>query len=256
MHVLVVKGKTLLKGAITVLFVLCAVLFGVWLSKTADASTQTSGKVQTMPVVRVNTAERKLALTIECYGQCDELGRMLDLLDTYKVKASFFITGDFATQDKAKVLEIKGRGHEIYQLSDTKEAMKGITREKAIERYKAGESALSTVTTPTGKLVGIPRGEFTTGVLEAAHSLGYTAVRYTVDLQSIYDKDSSILSDHLNPYIGSGAIIRHGLDVPTPTITLSEVLSQVRDQGYTIVPLGQLLYQNGRIDDEGIMHEK
>lgn len=257
MRVLVVKGKTLIKGTITVLFVICAVLFGVWLSGMANTSAPTAAGVPVSPIYRVDTTERKLALILVCSGDdSTELPFMLDLLDSAGIKASFFVTGEFAGLHQEKTAEVLARGHEVYQMTDTEDTMKGLPREQAAARIKAGETQVSAVVKLTGKVLCLPKGEFSNETLEAAHSLGYIPVRYTVNLQSIYEKDSATLSEHLFPYIGSGAIIRHGLDVPTPTVTLNEVLGDIKSQGYSVVPLGQLLYPGGKVDGEGIQHRK
>ena len=54
MRVLVIKGKTLVKGAVTVLFVVCAVLLGVWLSgMTADTGTPTAAGVPVLSLIHI-----------------------------------------------------------------------------------------------------------------------------------------------------------------------------------------------------------
>ena len=257
MRVLVIKGKTLVNGAVTVLFVVCAVLLGVWLSgMTADTGTPTAAGVPVSPIYRVDTDERKLALILECCTTDDtELSYMLDLLDNAGVKASFFFTGEFAAQFQDDVALVQSHGHEVYQMTDCEDTMEGLDRDAAVTRIRTGEKQVSAAAPLTGKVLALPKGWFSSEVLEAAHSLGYTPIRYTVSLQSIYSQNSAVFSENLSPYIVNGAIIRHGTDVPTPTVTLNEVLSNIKDRGYEIVPLGQLLYEDGRVDAEGVQHK-
>lgn len=115
------------------------------------------------------------------------LPRLLDTLEHYDVKATFFVPGAVADRYPAQVKEIANRGHEIGCHGDQHEILAVLTKE---EQKRILESAREKLQKLTGQPVTgfrMPEGEMNQDTLEVLKELGF-----------VY---SSSLSDDDRPYI-------------------------------------------------------
>ena len=55
-----------------------------------------AGVQKLLPIYKVATNEKKVALTINCAWSEDDIDLILDTLDKNKVKLTFFVVGDWA----------------------------------------------------------------------------------------------------------------------------------------------------------------
>lgn len=99
---------TLLTIGIVILLALCgAILLGKWLKR--YLSPQIMGRV----VRCVRTDEKVMALTFDDGPNPENTPHLLDVLDRYDARATFFVLGRKATQHPNLIAEMAGRGHEI-----------------------------------------------------------------------------------------------------------------------------------------------
>ncbi|MCY4579410.1 MAG: polysaccharide deacetylase [Chloroflexi bacterium] len=80
------------------------------------------------------------------YGPSVAAPRILDLLDKYNIKASFYIPGYIAETHEELVLDIQRRGHEIGHHGYMHEPPATLTREQEAEVLDKGSSILERIT--------------------------------------------------------------------------------------------------------------
>jgi len=61
----------------------------------------------------VRREDNKIAYTMDCGSSADNVPYILDLLDEFDLKITFFVTGQFAKNNRELVSEMAARGHEI-----------------------------------------------------------------------------------------------------------------------------------------------
>ena len=61
----------------------------------------------------MKTEEKKVAFTMNCAWNADDIDSILKTLDDNNVKITFFMVGDWVDKYPKKVEEIAKRGHEI-----------------------------------------------------------------------------------------------------------------------------------------------
>lgn len=92
-----------------------AILFGtanVLINKdTVQTSTTTSEKL--LPIYSVETTENKVAFTMNCAWNADDIDSILKTLDDNNVKITFFMVGDWMDKFPEAVKKISDAGHEI-----------------------------------------------------------------------------------------------------------------------------------------------
>lgn len=66
-----------------------------------------------LPIYSVETNEKKIALTMNCAWNADDIDSILETLKKTNTKITFFIVGDWADKNPEAVKKISEAGHEI-----------------------------------------------------------------------------------------------------------------------------------------------
>ena len=78
--------------------------------KTIEAS---SNSEKLLPIYKVKTEEKKVALTMNCAWNADDIDKILEISKENDVKITFFMVGDWIDKFAEYVKKISDAGHEI-----------------------------------------------------------------------------------------------------------------------------------------------
>ncbi len=164
---------------------------------------------------------------------------ILDTLDKFCTKATFFSVGKMALAYPETVREVLARGHTLGSHTYTHPYNLGrMNAEKAKDEIERGMAAVATA-------AGIPVAPFFrfTGLADSAALLGYLQTReiatFSVDAVSndSYITDKQRLVEHTLKEIGDakgGIVLFHDIK-PATAKALPEILSALKARGYSIV---------------------
>ena len=85
-----------------------------------------------IPIYCVDTDEKKLSISFDAAWGNEDTHKLIEILDRYGVKATFFIVGDWARKYPESVRELFDAGHEIMSHSDKHKHMTQLSREQII----------------------------------------------------------------------------------------------------------------------------
>ena len=93
----------------------CLLFFTANAMNKTDENTQmtSSATEKLLPIYNVQTEEKKVAFTMNCAWNADDIDSILKTLDYNNVKITFFMVGDWVDKYPKEVEEIAKRGHEI-----------------------------------------------------------------------------------------------------------------------------------------------
>lgn len=84
------------------------------MNKTDENAQMTSSATEKLlPIYNVQTEEKKVAFTMNCAWNADDIDSILKTLDDNNVKITFFMVGNWVDKYPKEVEEIAKRGHEI-----------------------------------------------------------------------------------------------------------------------------------------------
>ena len=195
-----------------------------------------------VPVYRVNRDDNVLALTIDAAWDADKTDFILDTLDKYDAKATFFLCGVWVNAYPDKVKEIAARGHVIGNHSLTHPHMNRLTADQIKEEIVALDDTIESLTGSRCTLFRAPFGEYNDTVVKTVRELGYEIVQWDID--SIDWKENRSEETILNtvlPKLKSGSIIlshNNGYHIET---YLPKLLEKAKEQGYRFVTVPELL---------------
>ena len=273
MHVIVLSKKKVLLAAVIAALVLIGIVAGVILLTRAPkegASVPTMAQVENyelqmipftakeVPVYSVRRDDKAIALTIDAAWDADKTASILDTLDRYGLKATFFLCGVWVKAYPEMVQEIAARGHVIGNHSMTHPHMNRLSP-KEIEKELADlDEAVAALTGTHTTLFRAPFGEYNDTVVNTVRGLGYEIVQWDVDSIDWKEgrSEETILSTVLKK-LGPGSIIlshNNGFHIET---YLPKLIEQAQSEGYTFVTVPELL-PAGRlvVDGNGVARAK
>ena len=106
---------------------------------------------------------------------------ILDVLDEYGAKATFFVGGSWADGHAGALREIASRRHEVGNFGYFERDMSALPQEKCEQELRLCGALVEALTGVRPSLFLPPCGAYGDGLLDAAEALGYTPVLWSKD---------------------------------------------------------------------------
>ena len=204
------------------------------------------------PIIRtVETDEPYMAITIDCCYYDNATDKILDVLDEFGVKCTFFMAGYFIREYPESAKKILARGHEIGNHSSTHPHM--LELESTYLQKRQLQKPMEEIEAVLGvrtRLYRPPYGEHDQTITAMARGEGMEVVMWTTDSHDWddafrHDPEGVIARDKKDA--GPGCIILHHLDGFNTTQILREVIPYFQNElGLTLVPVTELMAKGGR----------
>ena len=106
---------------------------------------------------------------------------LIDILGKYKVKATFFVVGDWVDNYPESVKALHDAGHEVMNHSNTHAHMSQLSKDEIIADVEACNDKIEAVTGVRPTLIRPPYGEYDDNVITAIRSIGMEPIQWDVD---------------------------------------------------------------------------
>lgn len=177
---------------------------------------------------------------------------LIDILGKYKVKATFFVVGDWVDKYPESVKALHDAGHEVMNHSNTHAHMSQLSKDEIIADVEACNDKIEAVTGVRPTLIRPPYGEYDDNVITAIRSIGMEPIQWDVDSLDWKEIPANEITQRVTSKVGPGSIVLfHNAALHTPE-ALPSILEQLTQEGYTFVPISQLILTgNYTIDHTG-----
>jgi len=216
------------------------------------------GRNTLKPVYSVDTEEKKIALSFDACWGAERTRKILDILDQYKIKTTFFLVNIWLEDYPDKAKEIASRGHEIGLHSTTHPHFTKLSVEKMREELKNNYDMIKKVTGYEPRLFRPPFGDYNNNVIETAKEMGLITVQWSVDsLDWKEDLSAEQIAQRILSRVDKGAIVlMHNDGKHTPEV-LKIIIPELGKEGYSIVPVSELLLKGDwYVDVNGVQRKK
>ena len=130
----------------------------------------------------------------------------------------------------------------------------GLTAEEIVADVTASNQRIAASTGVTPTLIRCPYGEYDDHVISAIRSMGMEPIQWDVDSLDWKDYDAATITQRVTEKEGPGAIVLfHNAALHTPE-ALPGILEYLLGQGYSIVPVSQLVLSGEEGTDYTIDH--
>ncbi|AJS59554.1 polysaccharide deacetylase family protein [Paenibacillus sp. IHBB 10380] len=195
----------------------------------------------------VYTTKRTLALTFNGMGDAKTMNQLLDELDLYHIKATFFLPGMRVAEEPDIAQDILARGHEIENNTLNQLDMSKLRYDQVYKEIQLSDQIITKETGVTPKYVRTKSGEFTDDVrLAAAHNGQDAVISYSLFLHNWQNETEQQKKNYLRKYINRGGIITLDIEENTHILkTIPLIAEAAADVGYEFVTLNKLVEQGG-----------
>ena len=123
----------------------------------------------------------QISLLLSVYEGAEYIPPILDVLDEYGAKATFFVGGSWADGHAGALRESASRGHEVGNFGYFERDMSALPQEKCEQELRLCGALVEALTGARPSLFLPPCGAYGDGLLDAAEALGYTPVLWSKD---------------------------------------------------------------------------
>ena len=219
-----------------------------------SAATSVLAAKKELPVYSVERDDNVIAVTFDASWGADNTPKLLDILDEYDAKCTFFLVGLWVDKYPDMVQAIVERGHEIGNHSATHPHMSKLSESKMLEELRMMSDKVEKLTGVRPTLFRPPYGDYNNSVIRTVRSAGYEAVQWSVDSldwKNISPQDMIRRAGK----VGKGDIILFHNDSQYLLDALPTLLQSYKEQGLQMVKVSDILLEGETtIDVQGKQH--
>lgn len=208
-----------------------------------------------LPVYSVERDDKVVSISFDASWGADKTIPILDILDQYGVKTTFFLVGGWVDKYPDMVKEIFARGHEIGNHSNTHPQMSKLGEEGIREELRMMSDKVEKLTGVRPTLFRPPYGDYNDRVIQVARAEGYEAVQWSIDSLDWKDRGTQDIIKRCTYKVENGDIVLFHNDSNDIVNALPTVIQHYQGLGFTIIPVGQIVLDGDyTIDVQGKQH--
>ncbi len=246
MRFLIITKRSLL------IIILCVILgiasISIGLNSVSEA-VATASTERVIPIYSVDTKDKVCAISFDAAWGNEQTDDLLDTLDEYEVKTTFFLVGSWVKKYPDSVKKIAEKGHDVGNHSSTHAHMPALSADKMKKEITDCNERVKKLTGKSPTLFRAPYGDYDNNVVNMVKSLDMYCVQWNID--SLDWKDPSveqIVKNCTDKLVPGSIILLHNGAANTPA-ALPKIIEGIKDKGYKIVPISKLIPKGGYTTD-------
>lgn len=208
-----------------------------------------SAAARKLPVYSVQRDDKVVSLSFDAAWGNEDTQQLIDILEKYGVKTTFFVVGDWVEKYPESVKALAEAGHEVMNHSSNHAHFSQLSSEQIASDLATSNERIAAVTGVTPTLFRCPYGEYDDHVIEAVSTAGMTAVQWNVDSLDWKGISADEITSRVLKNVTPGSIVLfHNAAENTPE-ALPRILEALLADGYSVIPVSQILLAGDTIID-------
>lgn len=234
MKKLSLKKIRILASIVMVVVVLVITVFAFLPEKTVSIY----GGEDYAPIYHGDKSRAQVSLMFNVYEGGDVVLKILDTLDKYGVKSTFFVGGCWADDNNEILCEIVSRGHEIANHGYFHKQHNKLSLDDNVSEIENAHKIVKAICGADMTLFAPPSGAFNNNTLIASKKLGYKTIMWSKDTIDWRDKDENLVFSRATKNIENGDLVlmhpkKHTLNA------LEKILLFYKEKGIEVVTVSQ-----------------
>ena len=202
-----------------------------------------------LPIYSVQRDQKMAALSFDAAWGNEDTQQLIDIMDKYGVKATFFVVGGWAEKYPESVLALHEAGHEVMNHSNTHAHLPKLTARQITDDLNACNDKIESVTGVRPTLMRPPYGDYDDNSIRAIRSMGMEPIQWDVDSLDWKGIDAEEIARRVTTRVCPGSIVLfHNAAEHTPE-ALPSIIETLLREGYTLVPVSQLILTGDYVID-------
>ena len=231
------------KIVVLVSLLLVTVLLSVTVVKTGAYNVFYGNAVRKLPIYRVQTNEKKIAISFDCAWGVDYTDKLLSIMEEEQVKCTFFAVEFWSKKHPEYLKKISDLGHEIGTHSATHPYMSKLDKSTIVNELTSSVQAIESVTGKKVEVFRPPYGDYDDLLIDTAFELNLFTIQWDVDSLDWKDISSTQIYDRVTKKVQNGSIVLfHNQGLHTAE-ALPSIIKELKTRGFTFVTIGELIYR-------------
>ncbi len=196
------------------------------------------------PLTRASPSDDRVALTFDVtFGQ-EELAKLLPILESHGVHATFFVGGTFLSTGAETVRQLAARGHEIGTLGQKIVDLSRLPEQEVTSNLLASQSLLSKALGAPVRYFRPPLGIATGPVVRGARAADLVTVTFSLDAADQVGRPAKEVAKRIVKRARRGDIIRLTASDFAGVQTsgaLPLILQGLKEKGFKVVTVSELV---------------
>ena len=236
------------------LFVVCTLVLGaVFLSPGVRMVFQSGNR--NLPVYSVEREDNTIALTFNCAWGDEDIQSVLEALDKYNAKATFFLVGQWAEKYPQSAKAIADKGHELGGHSYDHKDYSKLTKQQLEEDITKTIKAIEEATDARIKVFRAPSGSYNDDAVAAIEKSGCVPVQWSVDTIDYGGADCESIFRRATEKTAAGDIILMHTGTDNTAAALPRILDSLGGKFRFSKVSDLLLTENFYVDNAGKMRK-
>ena len=252
MKVFVMNKKRII-FALCLIIVIAAAVIGIIYCE----SSQTMKSTNSLPIYSVQTGKKQIAISFDAAWGNEDTEKLIEILDKYKVKATFFLVGSWVDNYPDSVKQLAGAGHSIQNHSNTHPYLTQISTDTVKSEITECNKKIEALTGKSPTLIRPPYGDYNADVIASIESLNMFPIQWSVDSLDWKGISADEIYNNVVPKAKAGDIVLfHNAAEHTPE-ALPRIIEDLQKDGFELVLIEELIYKdNYMIDVNGTQVSK
>ncbi len=254
MHIIMISRARIKRVLAFIGIILLLLLALLWPGHLIDAVL--AGE-RLLPVYEVATDQQAVSISFDASWGAERTLAILDTLDEYGVKCTFFLVNIWLEDYPEMAREIAMRGHEI-GLHSVSHPRFSLLSEDQIKKELADNFALvQELTGYSPSLFRPPFGDYNNRVIRVTREAGYTPIQWSIDSLDWQDLSADEICERVVRDIHAGDIVLFHNNGLHTAEALPAILGELQARDLAVVPISQLLLTGDcYIDVNGIQRRQ
>ncbi|MCI9308630.1 MAG: polysaccharide deacetylase family protein [Oscillospiraceae bacterium] len=140
-----------------------------------------SASTRQLPIYCVQKDYKVLSISFDAAWGNEDTQQLIDILEKYGVKATFFVVGEWVDKYPESVRALHDAGHEVMSHSDSHAHFNSLSSDQIVADLTACGDKIQQVTGVRPTLFRCPYGEYDDHVINAVRSLDIEPIQWDVE---------------------------------------------------------------------------
>lgn len=168
----------------------------------------------------------------------------MDILSKEDIKTTFFLVGLWVDKYPDQVTAITAAGHEIGNHSSSHPDMTKLDKSTMEKEIKETNDKIMQYTNEKPILFRPPFGAYNNDLIKVVDEMGAYTIQWDIDSLDWKNEGSEQIINRVVSSIRPGSIVLFHNNAEYITEALPTIITEIKEQGYKIVPISKLIYQD------------
>lgn len=221
----------------------------IFYAATGPAFVGASATERKLPIYCVERDDKAVALSFDAAWGNEDTQQLIDILGKYKVKATFFVVGDWVDKYPESVKALHDAGHEVMNHSNDHAHFNSLSAEEIVANVNACNDKIEAITGQRPHLFRAPYGEYDDHVVGTLTSMDMYTIQWDVDSLDWKDLSAEDIQERVLSRVSAGSIVLfHNAALHTPE-ALPSIIEGLLAEGYSIMPISEIILKDNYVMD-------